>query len=162
MVVNEGLNPHYLMPVCHSYVINWQYQLFFKGWLLDRFQAQARGLDGGLDKWWPQISKSAWMPNGNGTVPGLEAPSTERVPYWLNGMVPLHTLLSNSDPSSPEAVGIGASTKRYIFHILANQDPVRPKHHRRPPKIRHILAAVLPLACTSTSGRLCRSRVSRV
>jgi hypothetical protein len=96
-----------------------------QGWLLDRLQAQARGLDGGLDKWWPQVSKSMWMPNGNGTVPGLRSgPSTERVPYWLNGMVPLHTLLNNAAPNSPEALSTGTSTKRFISHILASQDPV--------------------------------------
>ena len=94
------------------------------GWLLDRLEAQARGLDGSLDKWWPQVSKSLWTsPHGNATVPGLRAPSTERVPYWLNGMVPLHALLHNANASSPEAISTGASCSKYIAYILDNQNP---------------------------------------
>ena len=46
------------------------------------------------------------------------------MPYWLNGMVPLHTLLNNAEPGSAEAKSTGASTARYINQILAEQDPV--------------------------------------
>ena len=65
-----------------------------------------------------QIAQSVWIDGVATSQAGAE-----RVPYWLNGMVPLHTLLRNADPSSAETHATAASTSRYLAHILAAQDP---------------------------------------
>ena len=51
------------------------------GWLKDQLRIQADGLSGHLDEFWPDIKNSAWF---GGTAEGWE-----RVPYWLDGLVPL-------------------------------------------------------------------------
>ena len=68
------------------------------------------------------MAQSLWI---GGHTAAVEVGGGERVPYWLNGMVPLHTLLANADPTgaAPETAATGASTARYIDHILSQQDP---------------------------------------
>ena len=51
------------------------------GWLKEQLRIQADGLSGHLDEFWPDIKNSAWF---GGTAEGWE-----RVPYWLDGLVPL-------------------------------------------------------------------------
>ena len=51
------------------------------GWLKDQLRIQADGLSGHLDEFWPDIKDSAWF--------GGNAEGWERVPYWLDGLVPL-------------------------------------------------------------------------
>ena len=51
------------------------------GWLRDQLRIQADGLSGHIDEFWPDIKNSAWF---GGTAEGWE-----RVPYWLDGLVPL-------------------------------------------------------------------------
>src|SRR5262245_43343670 len=58
------------------------------GWLRDQLKLQAAGLSGHLDEFWPDIKDSAWV--------GGKAEGWERVPYWLDGMVPLAFLLDDS------------------------------------------------------------------
>lgn len=60
-----------------------------KGWLYNQLKIQANGLSGNLHKMWPDISDSAWI--------GGEHESWERVPYWLDGFIPLAYLLNDKE-----------------------------------------------------------------
>lgn len=64
------------------------------GWLRDQLRIQADGLSGHLDEFWPDIKESAWF--------GGQAEGWERVPYWLDGMVPLAYTLD--DPTLKDKV----------------------------------------------------------
>ena len=75
------------------------------GWLRRQLEIQAEGLSGHLDKMWPDIRDSAWI--------GGSREGWERVPYWLDGFIPLAYLLENED--------MIARAKRYIDAILAQQ-----------------------------------------
>ena len=77
-----------------------------KGWLLQQLQIQANGLSGHLDLIWPDIKDSKWI---GGTQDGWE-----RVPYWLDGFIPLAYLLDDSDMKK--------RAKRYVDAILAAQN----------------------------------------
>jgi uncharacterized protein len=57
------------------------------GWLKDQLGIQAAGLSGHLDEFWPDIKESAWF--------GGKAEGWERVPYWLDDVVPLAYLLDD-------------------------------------------------------------------
>ena len=56
-----------------------------QGWLAEQLRIQAGGLSGHLDRFWPDIADSAWI--------GGAAEGWERMPYWLDGVVPLAWLL---------------------------------------------------------------------
>lgn len=58
-----------------------------EGWLKDQLSAQASGLSGHLDEFWPDIVQSAWK--------GGEGEAWERGPYYLDGLLPLAYLLDN-------------------------------------------------------------------
>jgi len=102
-----------------------------KGWLLEQLKLQADGLSGHLSQFWPDIMSSIWM--GGKADGGLH----ERVPYWLNGVVPLAFLLKNAGAEvRPGATGIyhdktGAvspvniteQAERYVEHIAGYQVP---------------------------------------
>lgn len=75
------------------------------GWLRRQLELQAEGLCGNLDKVWPDIRDSAWI--------GGDREGWERVPYWLDGFIPLAYLLENED--------MKARAKKYIDKILENQ-----------------------------------------
>lgn len=75
------------------------------GWLRRQLEIQAKGLSGNLDKIWPDIRDSAWI--------GGEREGWERVPYWLDGFIPLAYLLENED--------MIARAKKYIDAILERQ-----------------------------------------
>ena len=75
------------------------------GWLKRQLEIQAEGLSGNLDKMWPDIADSAWI---GGTREGWE-----RVPYWLDGFIPLAFLLDNED--------MKRRAKKYIDAIIAAQ-----------------------------------------
>ena len=77
------------------------------GWLRRQLEIQADGLSGNLDKIWPDIRNSSWI--------GGDKEGWERVPYWLDGFVPLAYLLENEDM-------IGRA-KKYIDAILSFQKP---------------------------------------
>ena len=51
------------------------------GWLKRQLEIQARGLSGNLDKIWPDVRDSRWI--------GGDRDGWERVPYWLDGFIPL-------------------------------------------------------------------------
>lgn len=76
------------------------------GWLKEQLLLQAKGLNGNLDKIWPDVKDSAWI--------GGEREGWERVPYWLDGFIPLAYLLENED--------MIARAKRYIDAIIEAQD----------------------------------------
>ena len=60
-----------------------------KGWLHTQLKIQAAGLAGNLDKFWPDIKESSWI--------GGDKEGWERVPYWLDGFIPLAYLLDDED-----------------------------------------------------------------
>ena len=76
-----------------------------RGWLRRQLEIQAEGLSGNLDKMWPDVRDSAWI--------GGDREGWERVPYWLDGFVPLAYLLENQD--------MIARAKKYMDAILAAQ-----------------------------------------
>lgn len=77
------------------------------GWLKRQLEIQAKGLSGNLDKIWPDIKDSAWI--------GGDREGWERVPYWLDGFIPLAYLLRDDDMIS--------RAKRYIDAIIKAQRP---------------------------------------
>lgn len=76
------------------------------GWVLNQLKIEAAGLAGNLDKVWPDIKDSNWI---GGTID-----SWERVPYWLDGFIPLAYLLDDEDMKE--------RAKFYIDNILARQE----------------------------------------
>ena len=77
------------------------------GWMLEQLRLQANGLNGNLDKVWPDVRDSAWV--------GGPCEGWERVPYWLDGFVPLAYLLNDAD--------MIARAKRYVDKIVERQEP---------------------------------------
>lgn len=77
------------------------------GWLTRQLEIQAEGLSGNLDKIWPDIKDSSWI--------GGDKEGWERVPYWLDGFIPLAYLLENEDMKS--------RAKKYIDAIISFQKP---------------------------------------
>lgn len=75
------------------------------GWLKRQLKIQAEGLCGNLDKMWPDVKESAWI--------GGNREGWERVPYWLDGFIPLAYLLEDDD--------MIARAKKYVDAILAAQ-----------------------------------------
>ncbi len=88
----------------------WQFytskELKPQGWLLKQLQIQANGLSGNLHKIWPDIRDSAWI--------GGNCEGWERVPYWLDGFIPLAYLLENEE--------MIATVKKYIDAIISAQE----------------------------------------
>ena len=76
-----------------------------RGWLKRQLEIQAEGLSGNLDKMWRDIRDSAWI--------GGDCDGWERVPYWLDGFIPLAYLLENEDMIS--------RAKKYIDAIIERQ-----------------------------------------
>ena len=75
------------------------------GWLRRQLEIQAEGLGGNLHKVWRDVRDSSWI---GGTADGWE-----RVPYWLDGFIPLAYLLEDKEKI--------AVAKRYIDAIIAQQ-----------------------------------------
>ncbi len=78
-----------------------------RGWLKRQLTIQALGLSGNLDLIWPDVKDSAWI--------GGNKEGWERVPYWLDGFVPLAYLLEDEVLIS--------RAKKYIDAILSFQKP---------------------------------------
>ena len=78
-----------------------------QGWLRRQLEIQAEGLSGHLDEFWPSIRDSQWI--------GGDCDGWERVPYWLDGFIPLAWLLDDD--------GMKARAKRYVDAILERQFP---------------------------------------
>ncbi len=77
-----------------------------EGWLRRQLEIQAEGLSGNLHKIWPDIRDSAWI--------GGNREGWERVPYWLDGFIPLAYLLENEE--------LIATAKKYIEAIVSAQE----------------------------------------
>ena len=77
-----------------------------EGWLKRQLKLQAEGLSGNLHKIWPDIRDSAWI--------GGKCDGWERVPYWLDGFIPLAYLLEDEE--------MIATAKKYIDAILEKQE----------------------------------------
>ena len=77
-----------------------------QGWLRRQLEIQAEGLSGNLHKIWPDIRDSAWI--------GGNREGWERVPYWLDGFIPLAYLLENEE--------LIATAKKYIDAIISSQE----------------------------------------
>ena len=60
-----------------------------RGWALRQLQIQANGISGTLCDFWPDVKDSAWIGGDKG--------GWERVPYWLDGYIPLAFLLKRED-----------------------------------------------------------------
>ncbi len=58
-----------------------------RGWLARQLTAQAEGLTGHLDEFWPDVAASKWFGGG--------AEGWERAPYWLDGAIPLAWILGD-------------------------------------------------------------------
>lgn len=80
-------------------------ELSATGWLRKQLEIQARGLGGNLDKIWPDVRDSKWV--------GGNKEGWERVPYWLDGFIPLAWLLNDEK--------MKARAKKYIDAILQGQ-----------------------------------------
>ncbi|MBR5746163.1 MAG: glycoside hydrolase family 127 protein, partial [Clostridia bacterium] len=78
-----------------------------RGWLARQLRIQANGLAGNLDKMWPDVRDSAWI--------GGDKEGWERVPYWLDGFVPLAFLLRDADMIS--------RAEKYLNAIMDGQKP---------------------------------------
>lgn len=77
------------------------------GWLRRQLEIQLKGLGGNLDKIWPDVRDSAWV--------GGDREGWERVPYWLDGFIPMAYLLEDADAI--------ARAEHYIQAILDRQQP---------------------------------------
>lgn len=77
-----------------------------QGWLYGQLQIQAEGLSGNLDLFWPDIKDSRWI--------GGDKEGWERLPYWLDGFIPLAWLLEDE--------GKKKRATDYINYIIAHQD----------------------------------------
>ena len=77
-----------------------------KGWLLRQLKQQGEGLNGNLDKVWRDVRESKWL--------GGACEGWERLPYFLDGFIPLAYLLDDKDKQ--------ARAKRYIDCLLEGQD----------------------------------------
>ncbi len=76
-----------------------------QGWLKRQLEIQLAGLSGNLDKIWPDVRDSMWI--------GGDREGWERVPYWLDGFIPLAYLLEDADAI--------ARAKKYIDAIVERQ-----------------------------------------
>jgi hypothetical protein len=77
------------------------------GWLKRQLQIQAGGLSGNLDRIWPDVRDSRWA--------GGDRDGWERLPYWLDGFIPLAWLLDDED--------LKARARYYVDRIIAAQMP---------------------------------------
>lgn len=78
-----------------------------EGWLRRQLEIQADSLSGHLHEIWPDVRDSAWI--------GGSCEGWERVPYWLDGLIPLAYLLD--DPALKDTADL------YVHSIIARQQP---------------------------------------
>ena len=76
-----------------------------EGWLLNQLRIQADGLSGNLDLFWDDIKSSKWI--------GGSCEGWERMPYWLDGFIPLAWLLNDYE--------LKKRALEYVDYILRHQ-----------------------------------------
>ena len=76
-----------------------------RGWLRRQLEIEAAGLAGNLDRVWPDVRDSKWI--------GGDRDGWERVPYWLDGFIPLAWLLNDEEMKK--------RAHRYVDAILCAQ-----------------------------------------
>ncbi len=76
-----------------------------RSWLAEQLRIQAEGVSGHLDEFWPDIRDSAWI--------GGKAEGWERMPYWLDGTIPLAWLLDDQP--------LKQRIRGYMEYILEHQ-----------------------------------------
>jgi hypothetical protein len=76
-----------------------------RGWLARQLRIQADGLSGHLDGFWPDVKESAWI--------GGKAEGWERMPYWLDGVIPLAWLTGD--------IPLQRRISGYLDYILDHQ-----------------------------------------
>jgi hypothetical protein len=77
-----------------------------KGWLEKQLHIQKNSLGGNLHNFWEDIKDSKWI--------GGDCEGWERVPYWLDGLIPLAYLTENEE--------LKQVAKRYIDAIIERQE----------------------------------------
>jgi len=77
------------------------------GWLRRQLEIQAAGLTGHLQEFWPDVKESGWI--------GGKAEGWERMPYWLDGALPLAFLLDDAN--------LKAYVSQSIDYVLRHQQP---------------------------------------
>lgn len=92
----------------HEFYTPFRYdEVFPEGWMKRQLRIQAEGLAGNLDNMWPDVKDSAWI--------GGDKEGWERVPYWLDGFVPLAFLLRDEKMIS--------RAKKYLDAVMDRQKP---------------------------------------
>ena len=81
------------------------YEITPRGWMKKQLEIQAQSLSGELYRVWRDVRDSKWI--------GGDAEGWERVPYWLDGFIPLAFLLRDEEKM--------AVAKKYVDAILAGQ-----------------------------------------
>ena len=76
-----------------------------EGYILNQLRIQANGLSGNLHTFWGDIKDSKWI--------GGDKEGWERVPYWLDGFIPLAFLLEDEEMKKV--------AKRYVDKIIEGQ-----------------------------------------
>lgn len=107
------------------------------GWLKRQLEIQAKGLSGNLHKVWPDIRDSAWI--------GGDREGWERVPYWLDGLIPLAYLLEDQE--------LIQTAKTYLDAILSRQQEdgwICPCPNKREPPMTCGQQSSLPRCSQST------------
>lgn len=75
-----------------------------EGWLKKQLEIQRDSLGGNLHKFWPDIKNSRWI--------GGDCEGWERVPYWLDGLIPLAYLTEDEELKKTAGQYIDAILKR--------------------------------------------------
>lgn len=99
---NYQCNPDPLIP--NAYIRLPLGSIKPEGWLKSQLEAQAKGLTGNIDEFWPDLVNSSWR-GGNGEA-------WERGPYFLDGLIPLAYLLDDQKLIN--------KVKKWIEPILAS------------------------------------------
>jgi hypothetical protein len=81
------------------------YEITPRGWMKKQLEIQAESLSGNLHRVWRDVRDSRWI--------GGDAEGWERVPYWLDGFIPLAFLLRDEEKM--------AVARKYVDAILDGQ-----------------------------------------
>ncbi len=114
------------------------------GWLYDRLRAEADGLCGNLDKVWPDIRDSMWI--------GGNRNDWERVPYWLDGIIPLAFLLDDDDLKARAAFYVNSILDRQAEDGWMPPAAAGERHHYDTWAVL-LLAKVLTVWCDATGDK---------